>query len=62
MKGTARQINALVAELRSLLKKANATAWERDTGKIDRVEEMYVAYLVATATEPWEPTGDKIFV
>jgi hypothetical protein len=44
-----RQINALVAEIRSLLKKADATAWEWDTGKIDRVEEMYVAYLVESA-------------
>ena len=49
MKGTARQINVLVAEIRSLLKKANATAWNWDIGQIERVEEMYVAFLVESA-------------
>ncbi len=49
MRGTGRQINALVAEIRSLLKRANATAWQWDTERIDRMEEMYVGYLVESA-------------
>ena len=49
MKGTARQINALVTEIRGLLKRANATAWQWDTGPIERAEEMYAGYLVESA-------------
>jgi len=49
MKATARQINALVADIRLQLKRATDTAWGRNPGQIERMEEMYVAFLVESA-------------
>ena len=49
MNATSGQINALLSETRSLLKKAKDTAWEWNPERMDPVEEQCVSFLIESA-------------